>query len=73
LIYSVFLLITSILPFVFHFVGIISVSVCIICGIALLLQAYNFYRLPTDAYAKKLFLVTLVYLPVVQLALMTKS
>ena len=73
LIYSVFLLITSIFPFVFHFVGIISASVCIICGMALLLQAYNFYRLPTDVYAKKLFLVTLVYLPVVQLALMTKS
>ena len=73
LIYSVFLLITSIFPFVFHFVGLISVSVCIICGIALLLQAYNFYRLPTDAYAKKLFFVTLVYLPVVQLAFMTKS
>ncbi|MBA3682321.1 MAG: protoheme IX farnesyltransferase [Bacteroidetes bacterium] len=73
LIYSVFLLITSILPFVFQFVGLISVSVCIVCGMALLLQAYNFYRLPTDAYAKKLFFVTLVYLPVVQLALMTKS
>lgn len=73
LIYSVFLLITSIFPFVFQFVGIISVSVCIICGMALLLQAYNFYRLPTDVYAKKLFFVTLVYLPVVQLALMTKS
>jgi len=73
LIYSVFLLITSIFPFVFQFVGIISVSVCIVCGMALLLQAYNFYRLPTDAYAKKLFFVTLVYLPVVQLALMTKS
>ncbi len=73
LIYSVFLLITSVFPFVFQFAGIISVSVCIICGMALLLQAYNFYRLPTDAYAKKLFFVTLVYLPVVQLALMTKS
>jgi protoheme IX farnesyltransferase len=73
LIYSVFLLITSVFPFVFQFVGLISVSVCIVCGLALLLQAYNFYRLPTDAYAKKLFFVTLVYLPVVQLALMTKS
>lgn len=73
LIYSVFLLITSIFPFVFHFVGLLSVSVCVLSGIALLMQAYNFYRLPTDANAKKLFLVTLVYLPVVQLALMTKS
>lgn len=73
LIYSVFLLLTSMLPFIFRFVGLISTSVCILCGAALILQAYNFYRLPTDANAKKLFLVTLVYLPVVQLALMTKS
>ena len=73
LIYSLFLLITSIFPFIFQFVGLISVSVCVVCGLALSLQAYNFYRIPTDANAKKLFLVTLVYLPVVQLALMTKS
>lgn len=73
LIYSVFLLLTSMLPFIFRFVGLISTSVCVLCGAALILQAYNFYRLPTDANAKKLFLVTLVYLPVVQLALMTKS
>ena len=73
LLYSVFLLVVSILPFVFGFVGLISTLACLICGLALLLQAYNFYRLPSDEYAKKLFLVTLVYLPLVQLALMTKS
>lgn len=73
LIYSVFLLISSTLPFAFGFVGIISTIVGILCGIALLLQAYNFYRLSSDESAKKLFFVTLVYLPVVQLALMTKS
>jgi len=72
LIYSVSLLFTSILPFVFKFVGLISTSACILAGLALLLQAYNFYRVPSDEHAKKLFLVTLVYLPVVQLALMTK-
>jgi heme O synthase-like polyprenyltransferase len=66
-------MITSVFPFIFQFVGIISVSVCVVCGMALSLQAYNFYRLPTDANAKKLFLVTLLYLPIVQLALMTKS
>lgn len=73
LIYSVFLLFSSILPFVFGFVGLISTLACVICGLALLLQAYNFYRLPTDAHAKKLFFVTLIYLPLVQIALMTKS
>jgi protoheme IX farnesyltransferase len=73
LIYSVFLLLVSILPFVFQFVGLISISACLISGLALLMQAYNFYRLPTNEHAKKLFLVTLVYLPLVQVALMTKS
>jgi heme o synthase len=73
LLYSVFLLTVSILPFVFHFVGLISTIACVICGMALLLQAYNFYRLPTNEHAKKLFLITLVYLPLVQVALMTKA
>jgi protoheme IX farnesyltransferase len=73
LIYTVFLFVVSILPFVFQFVGLLSTLACIICGLALLLQAYNFYRLPTNEHAKKLFLVTLVYLPLVQLAIMTKS
>lgn len=73
LIYSVFLLIMSIMPFVFGFVGLLSTGACVICGLALLLQAYNFYRLPTNEYARKLFFVTLVYLPLVQVALMTKS
>lgn len=73
LLYSVFLLMMSILPFVFHFVGLISTIACVICGLALLLQAYNFYRLPTNEHARKLFLVTLIYLPLVQVALMTKA
>lgn len=72
LIYSVFLLMISILPFVFAFVGLLSTIVSVVCGFALVLQAYNFYRIPTDEHAKKLFFVTLVYLPVVQVALMTK-
>lgn len=72
LLYSVFLLFVSILPFAFAQVGLLSTSACVVCGFALLLQAYNFYRFSTNENAKKLFLVTLVYLPVVQLALMTK-
>lgn len=72
LIYSVFLLIVSTFPFMFRFVGLLSTSVVVVSGITLLLQAYNFYRIDTDQNAKKLFLITLIYLPVVQLALMTK-
>jgi protoheme IX farnesyltransferase len=72
LIYSVFLLIVSTFPFMFRFVGLLSTSIVVISGITLLLQAYNFYKIDTDQNAKKLFLITLIYLPVVQLALMTK-
>jgi heme o synthase len=72
LLYSVFLLPISILPFVFHFVGLLSISVVVLCGVTLVLQAYNFYRLSDDKLAKKLFIVAIIYLPVVQLALMTK-
>ncbi|MBL7933578.1 MAG: protoheme IX farnesyltransferase [Bacteroidia bacterium] len=73
LLYSVFLLVVSIFPFVFGFVGLVSTAAALVCGIALLLQAYNFYRLPTNEHAKKLFMITLIYLPLVQVALMTKA
>ncbi len=73
LLYCVFLLIVSTLPFAFGFVGLISTIACTLCGIALLLQAYNFYRLPSNEHAKKLFMITLIYLPLVQVALMTKA
>ena len=72
LLYSAFLLPLSVLPFAFGAVGLLSTSVVILCGIAVLLQAYTFYRLKTDAQAKKLFFITLIYLPLVQLALMTR-
>jgi heme o synthase len=73
LLYSMFLLVVSLFPFVFGFTGILSTLACMLCGLALLLQAYNFYRLPSDDQARRLFLVSLVYLPLVQLALMTRS
>ncbi len=72
LLYSVFLLPISCLPFVFHFVGLLSISVVVVCGLTLALQAYNFYRIGDDKLAKKLFIISIIYLPVVQLALMTK-
>jgi protoheme IX farnesyltransferase len=73
LLYCVFLLLVSIFPFVFGFVGLLSTSAAVLCGFAMLLQAYNFYRFPTDQYARKLFFISLIYLPLVQVALMTKA
>lgn len=73
LLYSCFLLLVSILPFAFGFVGLVSSLAVTLCGLALVLQAYNFYKLGTDEAARKLFLITLLYLPLVQVALMTKA
>jgi len=73
LLYSSFLLLVSILPFVFGFVGLVSSLAVTLCGLALVLQAFNFYKLGTDEAARKLFLITLLYLPLVQVALMTKA
>ena len=72
LLYTVFLLSVSIFPFVFNMVGLLSTAATVLCGLAMLLQAYNFYRIPSDQNAKKLFFISLIYLPLVQLALMTK-
>lgn len=73
LFYSIFLIPVSVLPFVFNYTGWLSSSVVLVCGITLVLQAYNFYRIPTNENAKKLFIVAIIYLPVVQLALMTRA
>lgn len=73
LIYSLFLIPISILPYVFGYVGILTGIIVLVFGVTLALQAYNFYRVPTIESAKKLFVVAIIYLPVVQLALMTKA
>lgn len=72
MVYSIFLIPISLLPFAFGYVGLLTAIIVFICGITLLLQAYNFFRVPNDETAKKLFIIAIIYLPVVQLALMTK-
>ncbi|MGZ3883426.1 MAG: heme o synthase [Bacteroidia bacterium] len=73
LLYSLFMIPISLLPFVFNYVGWLTALIVFICSITLSLQAYNFFRIPTIEHAKKLFIVAIIYLPVVQLALMTKA
>jgi protoheme IX farnesyltransferase len=73
LIYTFFLVPISILPYVFNYVGWLTALIVFVCGLTMALQAYNFFRVPTNENAKKLFFLSLIYLPVVQLALMTKA
>lgn len=73
LVYSIFLIPISLLPYAFNYVGWLTALIVFICGVTLLIQAYNFYRITSIESAKKLFIVAIIYLPVVQLALMTKA
>lgn len=73
LIYSIFIIPISLLPYAFNYVGWLTALIVFICGITMMLQAYNFFRVPTIDNAKKLFIVSIIYLPVVQFALMTKA
>lgn len=70
--YSVFLIAASLLPYFFHFVGWISFTIIIIASLTLLIQCFLFYKYQTDEMAKKLFKTLIVYLPIVQLTLMTR-
>lgn len=70
--YSIFLVATALLPYFFHFTGIVSFAIIGIASITLLVQAYLFYKYQTDMLAKKLFQTCIVYLPLVQLTLMTR-
>lgn len=72
LLYSVFLVVVSFLPFFFHFIGWISALIILIASVTLLFQTHLFYKYQTDEAAKKLFKVCIVYLPVIQLTIMTR-
>lgn len=70
--YCIFLVATALLPYFFNFTGILSFGIVSMASITLLIQAYLFYKYQTDTLAKKLFQTCIVYLPLVQLSLMTR-
>jgi heme O synthase-like polyprenyltransferase len=70
--YTIFLVVCALLPYLFNYVGWISAIIISIASIGLLIQAYLFFKHSTDELAKKLFKTCIVYLPVVQLTLMTR-
>lgn len=69
--YSIFLSVIALIPFFLKLTGPVSALSILICGMGMVWQAYLFYRHPNDAMARKVFLISLVYLPVVQLSLLT--
>ncbi|RME17349.1 MAG: protoheme IX farnesyltransferase [Bacteroidetes bacterium] len=70
--YTLFLIASAFLPYLFHYIGWISFSIILLASVTLLIYAYFFYKYQTDEMAKKLFKTCIVYLPVIQLSIMTR-
>jgi protoheme IX farnesyltransferase len=67
--YTFALIPISLIPFFIHISGIISTIVIVLCGIALFIQAVKLYRSCNLKDARKLMFYSIIYNPVVLLAL----
>ena len=72
LIYTLSLFPIALSPYFFNFTGWISATVVSTMGLVFLYQAYNLYKSGTIEDARKLMFGSFIYLPIVQIALMTK-
>jgi len=67
LLYSLFVIPTGMLPWVFGFTGPVSMVVAVMCGILMLVPAWRLY-LSRDVHdSRRLMFASFIYLPVVQL------
>lgn len=71
LVYTLFLLPISLLPVLFGMSGSISAVIIAISGIYFAYQAYNLYKDLSIESARKLMFGSFIYLPIVQLAVMS--
>lgn len=71
-IYTMFLFPISLTPYIFGYTGWISATVVSTMSVVFLYQAYQLYKTGTIEAARKLMFGSFIYLPVVQLALMTR-
>jgi protoheme IX farnesyltransferase len=72
LVYTLSLFPIALTPYFFNFTGWISATVVSTMGLVFLYQAYNLYKSGTIEDARKLMYGSFIYLPVVQIALMTR-
>ncbi len=70
--YTIFLTASALMPYFFHFTGIVSTIIIAVASITMIIQVYYFFKIQSDAMAKKLFKTYIIYLPVVQLSIMTR-
>lgn len=71
LIYTLFLLPISLTPVFYGMSGIVSAVVITICGLLFIYQAQKLFNQLTVKYAQNLMFGSFVYLPIVQLAIMS--
>lgn len=71
-IYTMFLFPISLTPYIFGYTGWISATIVSTMSVVFLFQAYQLYKTGTIEAARKLMFGSFIYLPVVQLALMTR-
>lgn len=72
LVYTLSLFPISLTPYFFNYTGWISATIVSVMGLVFIYQAYNLYKSGTIEDARKLMFGSFIYLPLVQLALMTK-
>jgi protoheme IX farnesyltransferase len=67
LMYSIYLIPISILPWLFGLTGVLSAIVCTVAGLGMLFYAIQLYKKCDDATARKLMFASFFYLPIVQI------
>jgi protoheme IX farnesyltransferase len=68
MVYAMFLIPMSLLPYFYNMTGIIGISIVLLCGILFFYQAWKLYSTLEVKAASKLMFGSFIYLPVVQLA-----
>lgn len=68
MVYAMFLIPTSALPFFFDMTGVIGTSIVLLCGVAFFWQAVQLFKTLDVKDASRLMFASFIYLPVVQLA-----
>ena len=72
LVYTLSLFPIALTPYFFNYTGWISATIVSCMGLVFLYQAYNLYKTGSIEDARKLMFGSFIYLPLVQLTLMTK-
>ncbi len=68
LLYSLFLLLVSMLPFLFKLTGVVSAIIFIIAGLAMIYPSIKLFKEKSDKAATKVMLTSFIYVPIILLA-----